>query len=73
MRAVDGPEAPFRLFLDQTSAIFWFPSDAEVAGIALVLPLAMLFLRPRRALAGWFLAVFVATELLVLAMKLYLS
>lgn len=41
--------------------------------MALVLPLAMLFLRDRRALAGRLLAVFVATELLMLAMKLYLS
>jgi hypothetical protein len=55
------------------SDIFWFPGDAEVAGMALVLPLAMLFLRDRRTLVGRLLAVFVATELLMLAMKLYLS
>ena len=41
--------------------------------MALVLPLAMLFLRDRRTLVGRLLAVFVATELLMLAMKLYLS
>jgi hypothetical protein len=41
--------------------------------MTLVLPLAMLFLRDRRALSERLLAVFVATELLVLAMKLYLS
>jgi undecaprenyl-diphosphatase len=59
-------------FLDLASDIFSFPGGAEVAGTALIVLLAILFLRGRRALAGRLLAVFVATELLELAMKLYL-
>ena len=59
-------------FLDLASDIFSFPGGAEVAGTALIVLLAILFLRGHRALAGRLLAVFVATELLELAMKLYL-
>ena len=59
-------------FLDLASDIFSFPGGTEVAGTALIVLLAILFLRGRRALAGRLLAVFVATELLELAMKLYL-
>jgi membrane-associated phospholipid phosphatase len=59
-------------FLDLASNIFSFPGGIEVAGTALVVLLAMLFLRDRRVLVGRLLVAFVATELLELAMKLYL-
>ena len=59
-------------FLDMASGVFSLPGGMEVAGAALLMLLAALFLRGRRVLAGRLLVVFVVTELLELAMKLYL-
>ncbi len=71
MGAADGPGAPLG-FSGSGVRIFSRFLAAEIAGTALIVLLAILFLRGRRALAGRLLAVFVATVLLELAMKLYL-
>ena len=49
-----------------------FPGGTEVTVTALVVLLTMLILRGRRGLARCLLAIFVATGLLELAMRLYL-
>jgi len=59
-------------FLHTVSEIFSFFGGAEVTVAAFSLLLVVLFLYGRRALAGRLLAVFMATALVELAMKLYL-
>ena len=59
-------------FLDTASGIFSLPGSTEVAGAALLVLLAALFLRGHRVLAGRLLVIFVATGILELVMKLYL-
>jgi hypothetical protein len=72
MRAVDGPKAPFSYFWICRRIFSGFP--ARRGGGNGVGPAARYAVSAgRRALAGRLLAVFVATELLVLAMKRYLS
>lgn len=51
--------------------IFSLSGGLEVAGAALLVLLAALFVRGRRVLAGWLLVVFVVTGILELVMKLY--
>ena len=59
-------------FLDVVLSFFSLLGSPMVAGAILFLLLATLFLGGRRVLAGRLLAVFVATGLLELAIKLYL-
>lgn len=58
--------------LDMVLSAFSLPGGVEVAGLALLVLIAALYLRDRRALAGRLLAIFVATGILEFAMKLYL-
>jgi hypothetical protein len=59
-------------FLDAVLSPFPLLGGLEVSGVILLVLLIGLFLRDRQALAGGILAVFVATGLLELAMKLFL-
>ncbi|MDP8950690.1 MAG: phosphatase PAP2 family protein [Actinomycetota bacterium] len=59
-------------FLDIMLGLFPLLGGLEVSGVILLVLLAGLSLRGRRALAGRILAVFVATGLLELAMKMFL-
>jgi hypothetical protein len=59
-------------FLDAVLSLFPLLGGLEVSGVILLVLLIGLFLRDRQALAGRILAVFVATGLLELAMKLFL-
>jgi membrane-associated phospholipid phosphatase len=59
-------------FLDAALSMFSLPGSVEVAGTTLLALLAVLFLRGRQMLAGRLLTIFVVTEILEFAMKLYL-
>jgi undecaprenyl-diphosphatase len=59
-------------FLDNVLSAFSFLGSVEIAITALLVLLAGLFLRGRRALAGRILVIFVATGILELVMKFYL-
>ena len=58
--------------LDAALSVFSLVGSVEVTGATLLVLLAVLFLRGRRVLAGRLLAVFVATGILELAIKLCL-
>ncbi len=59
-------------FLDGALGVLTLLGGVEITGAALLVLLVGLFVRGRRVLAGRILAVFVATGLLELAMKLFL-
>jgi undecaprenyl-diphosphatase len=59
-------------FLDAVLSVFSLLGGVEVAGLALLVLLAALFLNGHRAPAGRLLAIFVATGILEFVMKLYL-
>ncbi len=59
-------------FLDGVLGVFTLLGSVEIVGAGLSVLLVGLFVRGHRALAGRILAVFVATGLLELAMKLFL-